>query len=35
VWYPCLEDIDQDDQDDDEDPLDYPLYDYEDPHDLD
>ena len=32
VWYPCLEDIDQDD---DEDPLDYPLYDYEDPHDLD
>jgi len=35
VWYPCVEDQDEDIDDQDEDPLDYPLYDYDDPRDLD
>ena len=33
VWYPCVED--QDEDIDDQGPLNYPLYDYEDPRDLD
>ena len=33
VWYPCVED--QDEDIDDQGPLNYPPYDYEDPRDLD